>query len=65
MDAISIIMISSRLVQWETQRSSHKIFIKAKSLSIENKIHTYRVSDRKYRNRHEPLKQFGPKLQPK
>ena len=29
------------------ERSSHKIFIKCKSPSIENEIHTYSVSERK------------------
>ena len=47
------------------ERSSHKIFIKCKSSSIENEIHTYSVFEQKNRNRHRPLNQFGPKLQQK
>jgi len=45
------------------ERSSHKFLSNAKSASIENEIHTYSVSERKNRNRHGLLNQFGPKLQ--
>jgi len=45
------------------ERNSHQILSNAKSSFIVNEIHTYRVSERKDRNRHGSLKQFGPKLQ--
>jgi len=52
------------LVQQGTQREVlTKFYQMPKVFLLKTKTNTYSVSEQKDKNRHEPSKQFGPKLQ--